>query len=303
MTENLSCPRPIDDRAFGHWVLGLGDPGVVIARVALLVAVAVDCAIFGLGSRWFGVPVLPGFDGSILEQPHPVAAFFIIAVLLLIALLVGTVLAGAVRFEAGLFAATLGLAAISERCGTMQSVLLETGGNDAVYISMIVHLIIFAAFVVGLWTLLWLLGRVSAVPGDPTAPREADQTETTVVSRLTAAVTQIVATAIFMMFLCQTETKNQALASVAIASFLGAVIAYKYSPVRPSIWYWIGPMIVGLIGYILAATGQAANLAIGSPTGTFAALARPLPIDYASVGTAGAILGYWMMRKKAAAAG
>jgi hypothetical protein len=101
-----------------------------------------------------------------------------------------------------------------------------------------------------------------------------------------------------MMFLCQSEAKNQALASVGIASFLGTIIAYKYAPVRPSIWFWSGPLIIGLLGYILAAMGQDANLAIGSPIGTFASLARPLPIDYASVGPAGAILAYWMMRKK-----
>jgi hypothetical protein len=101
-----------------------------------------------------------------------------------------------------------------------------------------------------------------------------------------------------MMFLCQSEAKNQCLASVGIASFLATVVAYKYAPVRPSIWFWSGPLIVGLIGYIAAALGQDSNLAIGSPAGTFAALARPLPIDYASVGPAASMLAYWMMRKK-----
>ncbi|HEX4053601.1 MAG TPA: hypothetical protein VHX86_04990 [Tepidisphaeraceae bacterium] len=298
MTDAVSHSQPIDDRPFGHWVLGLGKSSGTIAQVALFVAAAVGCVIFTFGSRWFGIPVVPGFDGSILEQPNPVVAFFAIAVLLVIALLVGTALAGAVRFEAGLFAATCGLAAISVRCGTMQSVLLETGGNDSVYVGMTVHLLIFAAFIVGLWALLWVLGRANSA-----APGEADLTESAFVNRCTAGITQIIATAVFIMFLCQTEAKNQALASVAIASFLGAVIAYKYSPVRPSIWYWSGPLIVGLIGYILAAMGQDANLAIGSPTGTFAALARPLPIDYASVGTAGAILGYWVLRKKEVVSG
>jgi hypothetical protein len=32
----------------------------------------------------------------------------------------------------------------------------------------------------------------------------------------------------------------------------------------------------------------------GRVTGVFAPLARPLPLDYASFGTAGALLGYWM---------
>ncbi len=262
----------------------------------MIAAIAVNCAIVAIGSRWFGIPALPGFDGSILHQPSPLAAFAAIAILLLIATLLGTIIAGAVRFEAGLFAATFSLAAISVRCGTMQSVLFEAGGNQSVYIGLTFELLIFTAFLALLWMLLWLLGRANLARGNP--PAERDDSETTLLDRFTAVITQVVATGVCMMFLCQSESKNQCLASVGIASFLATLLAYKYAAVRPSIWYWSGPLIVGLVGYILAAMGQDLNLAIGSPAGTFAALARPLPIDYASVGPAGAILGYWMMRKK-----
>jgi hypothetical protein len=68
------------------------------------------------------------------------------------------------------------------------------------------------------------------------------------------------------------------------------------------VWFWCGPFVVGLIGYIMAASGQDSSLAIGSPTGFFAALARPLPIDYASMGPAGAIIGYWTVHKRMPAA-
>jgi hypothetical protein len=178
----------------------------------------------------------------------------------------------------------------------MQSVLLEAGGNESVYIGLIVELLILAAFIAGLWALLWLLGRANLNRTNTTA--DLDIPAFSLVNSLTAAITQTVATAVFLMFLCQSEAKNQALASVGIASFLGALIAYKYAPGRPSFWYWSGPLIVGVIGYALAAMGQDTGLATGNPTGTFAALARPLPLDYASVGPAGAMLGYWMMRKK-----
>ena len=63
----------------------------------------------------------------------------------------------------------------------------------------------------------------------------------------------------------------------------------------------MGPLLTGVIGYALAAMGQVSNLNIGLPTGTVAALARPLPLDYASVGIAGAILGYWMSTANPAA--
>jgi hypothetical protein len=296
MANDISAPTHVDDHVFGQWVLGVVKPSGTSARVGLIAAVAINCAIITVGSRWLRLPALPGFDGSILHQPSPLAAFAAIAILLLIATLVGTVVAGAVRFEAGLFAATLSLVTISFQCGTMQSVLLEAGGNESVYNGLILELLIFTALIALLWMLLWALGKANIARDNP--PPDADQVENTLLDCLTAAVTQIVATGVFMMFLCQSEAKNQSLASVAIASFLATCLAYKYAPVRPSIWYWSGPLIVGLIGYILAAMGQDANLSIGSPIGTFAALARPLPIDYASVGPAGAMLAYWMMRKK-----
>jgi len=296
MANDISARPPIDDHVFGQWVLGFARPNGTSARVGLIAAVAINCAIITLGSRAFALPSLPGFDGSILHQPSPITAFATIAILLLVATLVGTIVAGAVRFEAGLFAALLSLVVISFRCGTMQSVLLEAGGNESVYISLTLELVIFAAIIFGLWMLLWLLGKANTASDIP--PADFDRSENTPIDCLTGIVTQIVATGVFMMFLCQSEAKNQSLASVAIASFLATFIAYKYAPVRPSIWYWSGPLIVGLLGYILAAMGQDSNLAIGSPSGTFAALARPLPIDYASVGPAGAILAYWMLRKK-----
>ena len=108
--------------------------------------------------------------------------------------------------------------AISVRCGTMQSVLLEAGGNESVYIGLIVELLILAAFIAGLWALLWLLGRANLNRTNTTA--DLDIPAFSLVNSLTAAITQTVATAVFLMFLCQSEAKNQALASVGIASFL-----------------------------------------------------------------------------------
>ena len=58
-------------------------------------------------------------------------------------------------------------------------------------------------------------------------------------------------------------------------------------------WYWVGPILVGLIGYI-GCYMNPHGWELGQPTGTFAPLARPLPICYASFGMAGALFGYWM---------
>ena len=177
---------------------------------------------------------------------------------------------------------------LSLRCGTIQSVLFESDGSQIVYLRLIFEILILSAFLVGIWFLLCKFdGSIKTAPED-----------SKILNNLTATVAQTAATAVLIMVLCQSEAKNQCLASVGLASVAGSMLAYKYAPTRPSIWYWIGPPLAGVIGYALASLGQDANLTIGLPTGTFAALARPLPLDYASVGVAGAILGYWMMTNK-----
>jgi hypothetical protein len=53
---------------------------------------------------------------------------------------------------------------------------------------------------------------------------------------------------------------------------------------------------VAIIGYVLALVGGAPKVG-GMPAGAIPALARPLPLDYAAIGTAGSLLGYWTSRK------
>jgi hypothetical protein len=71
--------------------------------------------------------------------------------------------------------------------------------------------------------------------------------------------------------------------------------AHSLFPSRPSLWFLGAPLIVGLLGYLFAWVGGT-NLPGGEVGGYAPALGRPLPIDYASMGTAGTILGYWTSR-------
>jgi hypothetical protein len=54
---------------------------------------------------------------------------------------------------------------------------------------------------------------------------------------------------------------------------------------------------VGAIGYLLQYFGQAPGWQIGEIHGTFAGLARPLPLDYAGAGVASSIVSYWISRR------
>lgn len=176
--SGASTRQQTDEHVFYRAVIGFWTPRGISARVALSLAVLAACGIFALGSRWLGVPVLAGFDGSLLLQPSPAAAIVAMAALLLVCTLVGTVLAGAVRFEAGLFAASFAMLIISYRCGTMQSVLLEGDGQPGLYWILILELLILSIILVGLWFLLRLLGslglaRESAASGFAAGGRRA----------------------------------------------------------------------------------------------------------------------------------
>jgi hypothetical protein len=295
MTDgSTATPDHIDDGVFQGWVIGFWRPHGLTARIALTLSVLVCAVILYLGSQWFGVPELPGFDGSLLRQSSPAMAIILVAILMPIAALVGTVLAGAVRFEAGLFAAALGLMCISLRTGTMTSVLQEANGQPDVYKTLAVELLMLSIILIGVWGMLWVLGKKTVINAE-----HHDGAATGSQSNgIGALITQAIVTALVMLFFCQSEAKYQVLASVGISSVIGTWIAYTSFPARPSIWYWTAPLLVGIIAYILAAMNTDPNLMIGHPDTLLGALERPLPLDYASAGPAGAILGYWTMRKK-----
>ena len=295
MTDGTALAN-IDESVFGGGILGR--PKGAAAQAIVVLAVIAACGIFGLAARWFQLPELPHFDGSVLLGSSPIAVLLIVVVLLLITMLVGTVIAGCVRFEAGLFAACVGLMVLSLRGGTIQSVLFEAGTGPHVFVVLAIELVILSSIIALMWLILWRIGRarLDATIIDQSPPQDAPAGGA--VAGVSAMITQAIATALIMMLLCQSQAKYQTLASVLVSSMIGAMIAYGVFPARPSVWFWSGALLVGLVGYLLAAAGQDTGLVIGAPDGLFAPLARPLPLDYASLGTAGAILGYWSIRNK-----
>jgi len=292
-------------RQFGAWVLRIWRPYGFRARVGLLAAAIACVAVFGFVLNRMQTPRILGFDGSLLNQNsagESVIVLLVTAVLLVVCVMLGTAIAGAIRFEAGLFAGCIGLAIFSLRSGTMQSVLFEAGGSAHIYWKLMVELLCLAAVELAIWNLLIMVSQPATSAGHSStesAAKPGSGASPGWPMGLAATGVQMISTAVFLSIFCQAATKNQAMAAVLIGSLLGTMLAYLLAPVRQSVWYWIGPLLVGLIGYGLAATGFDRNLAIGTPTGTWAAIAMPLPVDYASMGTAGAILGFWFLSKSA----
>jgi len=94
-----------------------------------------------------------------------------------------------------------------------------------------------------------------------------------------------------MILLSHWQTKGECLAVIAFSSCLSAMAAYWLASPRSSWCLWLSPLAVALFGYTCAVLN-----AHGIHVGMLVSLARPLPMDYVSMGPVGAVLGFWIAR-------
>jgi capsular exopolysaccharide synthesis family protein len=94
-----------------------------------------------------------------------------------------------------------------------------------------------------------------------------------------------------MILLSQWQTKGECLAVIAFSSCLAAMVAYWMAKPRWSVCLWLSPLIVALFGYTCAILNTH-----GIHMGMLLSLARPVALDYASMGSIGAMLGFWIAK-------
>lgn len=282
----------------------LSDLAAIFNRRAKLVffcAIALSFFLFTFAARLFHIPRQPRFDASFLLSGATLS-LGIIALLLVAAVIVATLIAGAIRFDAGLFCATAGMTALSLRSGTMGDLLRSaaaTSATPSLFISLAVELVLLYAIVGLAWSALWLMHRSGFLKADEFRDGVED-TDDPLYMKIAALIMQAAVTTLAIIVLLQSDAKMQSLAAVGIASWTGAVAAYYLYPVHPSPWLWVGPMIVGTFGYTFTSFQIAPDdtaWRTGHLTHTLSHLARAIPLDYATAGPAGAILGYWMSRR------
>lgn len=269
------------------------------SRLLLGTACVVSMGLFWLAGRWFGIPRHPDFEASLMLQPKPAAAMLLAGFTLWVCVALATAITARVRLDAGLCAACIGMAALSGRGGPMRYVFQEASGRN-VMLALALELVVLYAFLGLAWFGLWTLHRRGRLDSDALRDGLIDQNHA-LGERFVAAAAQLAAMALLMLLLAREDDKKQVLASVFVSSFLATLLAYAFAPVRPSAWYWVGPLVVGLTGYSAAylnwGRGGTSLWKAGFAAGFLAPLARPLPLDYASLGPAGAILGYWVSRR------
>ena len=112
-------------------------------------------------------------------------------------------------------------------------------------------------------------------------------------STVAAIVVQSALMILFILIFVATPMKKQVLLSVFLSGWFSTSIADNFfADRRTARWYWVGPLAAAVLGYIANALSSA-TLPPGDGAGAFAALGRVLPLDYASAGIAGVLLGYW----------
>ena len=270
------------------------------AKTVLLLACVVCVSLFWLAGRLLHIPAHPGFEASLAQQPSATADLVVTGMVLCVSTALATSFTGAIRYEAGLFAGAVGLTALSVRGGPVRYVLQEAGA-PRIFLAMALELVVLYGFLGLAWLGLWRLHRAGRLAGDETHDGLKDR-EHPLNDRLYALGTQVGAMLLLMLFFTRTDEKKQVLWAVFLSSYLATLLAYAMSPVRPSAWYWCGPLVVGAFGYVAAylkwrGMDDAVHWRAGIGEGFWAPLGRPLPLDYASLGTAGALLGYWMSRR------
>ena len=292
MTESTAPTKPLPDASLAPHA----DHGWITQLVVLSVA-GVCFALVWYAGILFHVPAHRGFEASLLQQPGFGGKLLAILAAVLLPLacgLIGQLIAGRHWVFAGPFAAAISLSALSMRGGPSRYVYFQAasaGHLRSVPLALALELILLVVAVGAVWLLVTRRARAMAVAAGEGVPLATPLTA----ASAQAVLTQAAIMALVVMILAQTDHKKQVLLSAFVGAFAGTAVAEHYfRRENAGEWFWMGPLVVGLLGYLgAAAFGSAASAMTGHITGPLAALARPLPLDYASFGVAGALLGYW----------
>jgi hypothetical protein len=262
---------------------------------AVVSVVSVLCiVIVWQAASWLGIPPVPKVDGSLLAQPQWPLAILATYVLLAGSVMIGTVLGGWTWFFSGLFAGSLALVTLAIRCGAMHFVLFDAashGDVKGIFLRLLLEQCLLFAAVAIIWSFFWRRFVLLL----PAREREPAPSRLNVVG---AVLVQIIANGALVLLLAPTDAKKQVLLSVFAGAFLGVMLAEYLFPSRnAAVWYWLGPFLVGAVGYV-AAYIHAVPWTVGSAVGPLANIAHPLPLDYAGAGTLGALLGYWSVGER-----
>ncbi|MGF1633929.1 MAG: hypothetical protein ACFCVE_08790 [Phycisphaerae bacterium] len=246
----------------------------------------------------FDLPPHTGEAASLLADAG-VGGLVALAVGLLLACALAAGPAAYVRFDAGLGCVAAALVVVAGRLGTAGG--QYRGADPGVYLTMALETVLLFVFLAGGW---WLVTFVAARFGRADASldlvRGGRRKKASVVKdepldqKLLAVAVNVATMTVLLMFILKSDARGQAILCVGIASFCGALVAHQFVPTRPSGWFWCAPCVAGVAAYVVGYLQASPEfMQLGIPAGFFGALAHAAPLDWASAGVAGSMIGYW----------
>lgn len=262
--------------------------------IVIITASVVSCLLFIGAGRWLGIPPQPGYQPIVLMQSGAVLTLLLSGLILCACVAIGTIIARSARQDAGFFAACIGLCALAIRFGEVHFGY-RAAESHGVFLLLAVETFIWFLLVAAAWCVQWWFYRAGFVRGDSFRDRMDDPGHPIGINAL-ATFTHAAAMCLLMLLLARSDDKAQAIAAVGVSAFLASLMAHSLFNVTPSAWLCISPLLVGVIGYLLA-YGQGGTLEAWRIGQIAQPMARVSPLDYASAGPVGALLGYWLSRK------
>jgi hypothetical protein len=265
-----------------------------LTRTIVLAASGACFAMFWWVGGVLGIPAHYGFEASLLQQPGSMRseALVVAAVLVISSAVFGQAVAGRRWGFAGVFAAGLGLCAWSARGGPSKYVYFQASSQDtgrAIYLMLLAELLILFVFMGGIW--YWIVSRVDATSAAESG-QIADRVSPLTIAQAIGAQVAIVGSCITLFV--QSDAKGTVMLALFFVSLAGTgLVQHWYRDEKIGPWFWMGPMLIGAIGYFACFMSGGDSIVVGQPGGPLAALARPLPLDYATSGVLGALMGYW----------
>ena len=267
-------------------------------KLALWASWALAAGIF-LSLGWMAMaPEDPYGAVTLLLRSTATSIWIQAAGLAMVTSAISTVLVGRTLPYAGPFAAAFGLAVVSLRGRTSESLLIIARTSEMGTSSLAMRMVFEAMAWVGIMVLAFLISafiakwcfpypaatRVEAVPGVKQVPAAAFVA--------VALGIGLLAFNILGAGMNSREIRHtQVLFVVGASIWLGCYFAYRVVPVRGIVWYVATVLFMVLGSYLWASLkGDSPNLPVSLPPSNYL---RVLPIQFVSVGIAASIAAYW----------
>lgn len=236
----------------------------------------------------------PGFGGSLLVAENPIISLTKLFVWTAIVFAVASWAGRSIRPDVGLFAAAIAFFA-ARRSGGMARELYVAHPVASTFTLLVVELALLTVFL----GLLHAATRYFVADGklkddvalDGVLPKEEPTGQKFLALSIHALVFSVI-----VLLTVRGDEPMQVTWMLVTASLLASMCTVRFIPATPSGFFWMGPLVAGVVAYLITRFGGTANLPIGEPSGYCAALARALPLDFASAGVAGSLYGYWIGR-------